>query len=146
MGILLHDHLKPTTVCNSAIICEEGGATSLPGNTFFTHEAKLLLCICNMVYCLNLTTLHLLWRTKVDEATCFEIFPFDGGIITHGELEIAKLDFDGNKKWSFSGSDIFVSPDGAGVFRIANHQITVKDWEGFEYILDAKGRLVHENL
>jgi hypothetical protein len=62
------------------------------------------------------------WSTKVDLATCFGIhfhMPTDT-IVSHGELEIARLSDDGVVLWRESGADIFsegfeLLPDGIEV-------------------------------
>ncbi|MTI48429.1 MAG: hypothetical protein FH761_11345 [Firmicutes bacterium] len=62
--------------------------------------------------------------------------------IIHGEVAITCISIDGEKQWSFSGRDIFVTNDGSVDFYISNGQIITKDWENNQYILDKKGNLL----
>lgn len=58
---------------------------------------------------MNLRPFEIKWCAQVDAATCFGIY-FDtqhNALISHGELEIARLLPDGAILWSRSGADIF---------------------------------------
>jgi hypothetical protein len=58
---------------------------------------------------MNLRPFEIEWFVQVDAATCFGIY-FDvphSALISHGELEIARLSYDGAILWSRSGADIF---------------------------------------
>lgn len=39
---------------------------------------------------------------------------------------------------------IFTTPDGSDVFEIEEGKRRVKDWEGYIYTLDSKGKLISE--
>lgn len=58
-----------------------------------------------------LPDLVLNWQTQCDQATCFQIFKQLNDYIIHGELQVTKLEKNGNKKWEFGGRDIFVNID-----------------------------------
>lgn len=68
---------------------------------------------------------------------------FDGYII-HGEVEIIKLNHNFEKKWSFSGADIFVTPDNQPTFEMTENRIKLYDWNGTYYELDLDGTLSTE--
>ena len=72
----------------------------------------------------------------------YGIYKIRGGYIIYGEVEIIKLDLDFNKKWSFSGSDIFVSYSGKNAFEICDKKIKLFDWEDNYYEIDFDGKLM----
>jgi hypothetical protein len=76
--------------------------------------------------------------------TCFTIYKIESGYIIHGELEILKIDLSLNVKWTFSGADIFVTPDGDQAFQIINDKIILHDWNGTIYKLDMLGNLISD--
>jgi outer membrane protein assembly factor BamB len=92
----------------------------------------------------TLPDLKLVWRTTVDSATCFEIFKFNDNFIVHGELEISKIDQEGNIIWRFSGSDIFTTPTGKDSFKIVNEIIYATNWDNVTFELNANtGQLIN---
>jgi len=130
---------------NSAIICEVGGATGIHTNSFLIEEDNILICCCDKVYSLKIPDLSINWAKRLDPATCFGIYKFKGDLIIHGELQISRIDFQGNQKWKFGARDIFVTPDGEESFKIVGEIIKLKDWEGYEYILDESGNEIHNS-
>lgn len=144
IGIIIRDVSDPDKVLCAAIICETGGATSIGEQTQIIEGQNLVVCICNMVYCLNIHTLDLQWKTKADTITCFCIHKFGQGLITHGELELTKLDFNGLIEWQFSAREIFVTPNDQPAFRIEGECAIVQDWSGYEYVIDANGKPITE--
>jgi hypothetical protein len=118
---------------NSTIIGAEGGASGLHKTSQITETNRILICCSDSVFCLDLPTLNLNWKSKVDEATAFEIFRIDNGYIIHGELEIIRIDDNGNIIWKNGGADIFVTPDGKEDFEIKDNFIKATDWENRTY-------------
>ena len=58
---------------------------------------------------LALPLFDLLWHRQVDHATCFGVY-FSANhycLISHGELEIARVSLSGEVVWSSGGADIF---------------------------------------
>ena len=143
VGILLRDKIDRENLINSAIICESGGATHLGPQSFLIRGNELILCICNHLYSLDLNSLDLNWRTQVDDITCFSLHEFGGGILTHGELQLSFLNFNGTLQWEFLARDIFVTYEESPAFRIENDLI-VKDFSGYEYHVNSKGEVEKE--
>ena len=56
---------------------------------------RLLIACGNEVFCILLPSLELLWHTQVDMATCFQIVAYQEDYITHGEVEIVRLNKQG---------------------------------------------------
>ena len=75
----------------------------------------------------------MLWKTKGDEATCFEIFKYQDSYIVHGEMEITRLDRNGNIQWQQSGADIFTTLDGQDNFKLTDDYIIATDWQNRIY-------------
>lgn len=58
---------------------------------------------------LVLPRLELAWAAEVDFATCFGVYhsPNHGCYVSHGEVDIACVSYDGKVVWRYSGEDIF---------------------------------------
>ena len=124
---------------NSAIIGAEGGATRLHETSQIIESNRILICCCDSIFCLDLPTLNLNWKTKVDIATAFEIVKIENGFIIHGELEITRIDNDGKIIWQNGGADIFVSQNGNNDFEVKDNVVKATDWENRIYKWNLKG-------
>ena len=82
---------------------------------------------------------NLLWKTKTDQISCFEIFKKDDFYIVHEELEISKLDNNGKILWQKSGVDIFTTISGKNDFQLNENYIIATDWENRTYKFDYNG-------
>ena len=129
-------------IIDSCIIIGSGGATGIHQNSSLIDKDQLLLCCCDTIFCLTLPELELKWKTQADQATCFQIFRQQENYIIHGELQVTKLDKDGNKKWEFGGADIFVSIDNEEEFKIENDGILLTDFAKTKYKIDFDGKLI----
>ena len=138
-GIQVKDKLTGIEI-SSAIICEQGGATTIHEKSYFIDNEKIWICVCDKIYCLNLPELEIEWFRRIDYATNFSINQFRDDFIIHGELGIICINRNGDIKWRFGGRDIFVSENGEANFQIIDNQIKVKDWGGFEYKIDENGK------
>ena len=82
--------------------------------------------------------------TNFKEFDCFGcnygIYRVQNGYIIYGEIEIIMLDLKFNKKWSFSGKDIFVSMSEKKAFEIYENSIKLHDFEGNFYEIDFSGK------
>ena len=74
--------------------------------------------------------------------TCFQIFKRQDDYIIHGELQVVRLDKDGNIKWRFGGTDIFVSIDNDEEFKIESDGILLTDFSKTKYKIDFDGKLI----
>ena len=127
---------------SSAIICEVGGATGIYDNSFVITDNTLLICCCNTVYSFKLPNLSLNWKKEFDPATCFSIYSIKNDFIIHGELQITRIDKDGIKKWEYGARDIFVTPDRKESFELKGDKIYLRDWQGYEYVINENGQEV----
>jgi hypothetical protein len=124
----------------SAIVCEVGGSTTIHDKSFIIEDDYILLCCCNKVYSLKLPDLTIHWKKELDWATCFAIYPFMNDFVVHGELEITRVDKNGNVKWIFGARDIFVTPDEKESIEFTADNIKLRDWQGYEYLLNENGQ------
>jgi hypothetical protein len=129
-------------IIDSCIIIGSGGATGVHQNSSLVVNDRLVICCCDTVFSLTLPDLELKWKTQADQATCFQIFKQQDDFIVHGELQVTKLDKDGNKKWEFGGADIFVSIDNEEEFKIENDGILLTDFAKTKYKIDFDGKLL----
>jgi outer membrane protein assembly factor BamB len=127
---------KDEELINSTCLVSGGGTTGIHETGLLIDNNKLLICCGNSIFCLTLPDLELDWRTKADDATCFEIFKYKDAYIVHGELEISRVDKSGQIVWEFSGSDIFTTPNGKDTFEIRDGKVIAINWEGIVYELD----------
>lgn len=104
----------------------------------------LIILMNNKVAFIELKNINLLKVIEVSSFCCFSISQFKVGYIVHGELDIVYINDNLQKEWSFSARDIFTTPDGSDVFEIEEDKIRIKDWEGYIYTLDSKGKLISE--
>ena len=129
-------------IIDSCIIIGSGGATGIYQNSSLFDNNQLLICCCDTIFCLPLPDLELKWKTQADQATCFEIFKNQEDYIIHGEIQVTKLDKNGNIKWEFGGSDIFVSIDNDEDFKIEHDGILLTDFAKTKYKIDFDGKLL----
>jgi len=138
-GIRIFNGEKELT---SALVCEPGGRTTIHENSFILANDSLLICCADKIYSLAIPTLQIQWKRRFDPATCLAIYPFKNDFIIHGELQITRIDSEGNEKWGFSGRDIFITPKGENAIELLDDKIKLLDWEGYEYILNADGQVI----
>jgi hypothetical protein len=126
----------------SAVIGSIGGGTAIHNTSTIIENDRILVCCSDTVFCLSLPDLFLLWRTKADQVTCFEIYKYKDSYIIHGEVEISRLDNNGKILWQQSGADIFTTCNGKDSFFITDNFISATDWENKKYKFDFNGRLI----
>lgn len=124
----------------SAIICEIGGYTTIHDNSFAITNDTILICCCDKIYSVSIPELKINWKKRFDPATCFAIHPFQDDFIIHGELQITRINREGNEKWKFIAGDIWVTPDGKESIELTDSRIKLTDWEGYVYELDSNGQ------
>ena len=131
----------------SIVLTAGGSVSSLWEKSALLDGDRLLVACGNEVFCILLPTLELLWHTQVDMATCFEIVPYQDDYITHGEVEISRLNWQGEILWQFSGKDIFVSPiERTPSFTLTPKGIELVDFNYESYFIDYDGKLFGQFL
>lgn len=126
---------------NSCLLHSLAG-TRIHATSALLDGKTLLVCCGYSLFSLELPTLDLNWQIQVDLAACFQVHKIHDGYLTHGEVEISKTNKQGELEWSFSGADIFVTPDGSRSFSISDEHIELIDWNYHKYIIDFNGEVV----
>lgn len=129
---------------SSAIIGSIGGGTGIHDTSQIIENDKLIICCSDSVFCLSIPDLNLIWKTQADQATCFEIFKLQDSFIVHGEMEITRLDSNGNILWQNGGADIFTTEKGVDDFEITDSFIRATDWENKTYKFSFDGKQIEE--
>ena len=127
----------------SIVLTAGGSVSSLWEKSALLDGDRLLVACGNEVFCILLPTLELLWHTQVDMATCFEVVPYQDDYITHGEVEISRLNRQGEILWQFSGKDILVSPiERTPSFTLTPEGIELVDFNYESYFIDYDGKFL----
>lgn len=130
---------------SSAIICEADRQTMLNKNSFIIENDKIWICVCNKIYCLEIPSLELIWQKDFDAFSNFHLHKLEDDFIIHGELEIFRINKEGEILWRFGGRDIWVSIDGKVECSIKDNKIILFDFESNEYVLDFEGKELEFN-
>lgn len=130
---------KNDVLLTSAIIGSIGGGSGIHKTSIIYEDTRILICCSDSIFCLSIPNLQLLWQTKADQATCFEIYKYQDSYIVHGEIEISRLDKNGKIVWQQSGADIFTTIDGKQDFELTDKFIIARDFESRVYKFDYDG-------
>lgn len=124
----------------SCILGASRGASGVHEHSAVVHVDSLLIAVGPFVASLQLPALTLNWKVKTDWATCFGVYhsPKNRCYISHGEIDVAAVSYDGTIMWSNSGADIFTNG-----FAVSQNQVTAIDWNEDKYVWDiATGELI----
>lgn len=129
-GLLCREQEGPTHSC---ILLAGGGASRVHDHSVVVVNGSCFVGVGDMLCCLSLPSLDLMWAVRVDTATCFGVYYFPQGdcLLSHGELEIARVNLDGQIIWSANGKDIF-SED----FQIVDDHVEAVDFNHQVYRID----------
>jgi hypothetical protein len=126
----------------SILLGATGGGTGVYDNTALIDNDRVVTCCTDTVFCLSVTGLDLLWSTKADIATCFAVYRYQQDYIVHGELEISRLDREGNIIWQVGGADAFVTLEGNSDIVLYEDRIIAMDFEYSKYVFDYDGHTI----
>lgn len=118
---------------NRCLVFASGSQTSLDSRSGILRDNQCIFAIGCFLAALRLPDLTLAWHTKVDTASCFGVYhiPQYEGYVSHGELSIALVDYDGRIRWSQGGKDIFTNG-----FTLYDKTVEVIDFLNNEYRFD----------
>ncbi|MBA3872426.1 MAG: hypothetical protein H0X30_25085 [Anaerolineae bacterium] len=96
-------------VVHSCLLVASGGGTTVHSKSALIHNEHCIVAVSSFLACLHLPDLNMVWQAQVDHATCFGVYhlPQLESYLTHGELDIARVSYDGEIIWSSGGKDIF---------------------------------------
>ena len=105
-GLLLHVY---GTLHQSCILFAGGGASGIHEHSAVIVGDTCFVAVGDMICSLSLPSLDVLWHRQVDTATCLGVYfsPKYDCLISHGEIEIARVSLSGEVTWSTAGADIF---------------------------------------
>lgn len=118
---------------NSCLILASGGATTVHQQSALLHGNRCIVAVSAYLVCLQLPDLQMIWHTQVDDATCFGVYhvPKYESYISHGELDIARITYDGEILWSSGGKDILTNG-----FTLFDDYAEVMDFNNERYRID----------
>ena len=129
---------NPEGETHSAILLAGGGASRVHENSGVVVNGSCFVGVGDMLCSLSVPTWDLRWAIRVDSATCFGVYysPKHDCLLSHGELEIARVSLSGEIVWWASGKDIFSEG-----FRIVGDYAEAIDFNHEIYLIDiATGR------
>jgi hypothetical protein len=86
-----------------------GGVTVIHAHSAVCLVDRCYIAVGDALCAISIPALTLEWETAVDWATCFGVYhvPEYRCLISHGELEVARVNYAGKVEWRTSGRDIF---------------------------------------
>lgn len=125
-GVILDG--EPVIVLGAA-----GGCSGIHEHSALVVRGVLYLAVGDRLVSFALNSRTLSWVSVIDPATCFGIYyePNRAALISHGELEVARIDEAGAILWSSGGADIFWEG-----FKLEPEFIAVTDFNHREYRFD----------
>jgi hypothetical protein len=117
-------------VLRSCILLAHGGATGIHQHSALIYENSCLIAVGSFLFSLQLPCLEIEWTAKVDTITCFGVYysPTHDCFISHGELDISRVDHGGKILWQAGGKDIFTNG-----FELHDDHIEAVDWDNERY-------------
>jgi hypothetical protein len=145
-----------------ALICSKNGEslknyliTGIDGSCYFhlsteddnSQSVKLLdneliISLGFTLVSFDLDKMRLNWKIRPDMAEIFEFYELKEDFILRGELQIHRVDRNGNVKWSYGGRDIWVNPNGKKEVTIHEDEIELIDFESNRYFIDYNGKTI----
>jgi len=122
---------------SSAVLCENGGRTTIAESVFQIEDEKIWVCVGDKVYCLKIPTLQIEWHAYFNNGVNFSVHQFQEDLLIHGELGLIRISTDGTLKWRYEGSGIFISRKDN--IKIEGNTIELIDGNNDKYIIDEFG-------
>jgi outer membrane protein assembly factor BamB len=117
----------------NSLLLESAGPSGVHNRSLLIVGDTCYVAVGPDIVALSTPTLEVVWSRRVDDAQCFGIHPGPDGnsLISHGELEIARVSLSGEILWQTGGADVF-----AGPLNVSSKQVTVRDFNGAVYRID----------
>lgn len=128
----------------SCILGASRGSSGLHEHSAFIHADTLFFAVGPFVVSLQLPLLSLNWKVMTDQVTCFGVYhaPEHRCLVSHGELEITAVTYEGAIIWSNSGADIF-----SNGFSTSRDRVIAIDWNEDRYVWDiTTGKLIETTI
>ncbi len=108
------------------------------------NENTLVLSLGTNFASFNVESQEIIWNIKPDLVAIFEFYDLEDDYLLRGELEMFRIDNNGNIKWKYAGKDIWVNNEGKKEVQIEENKIRLIDFEGNEYVIDYFGKTTAE--
>jgi hypothetical protein len=120
-------------ILGSRILLADGGTSGVHEHSALLHKNSCVVAVGPFMCSLRIPSLELEWKAKVDMATCFGVYysARHHCFISHGELEISRVEHDGRVLWKAGGKDIFTNG-----FELHENHVEVVDWNNERYHVD----------
>ena len=136
-----------TITCHSETMVDNIKLIALIGRIYGNTEhctviigSRLAVLVDDYLSIIELSDISLITKVKIlSFGTGIALYSFDDGLLVHGEIDVVKIDYDGNTEWSFSARDVWVTADGTDALRIEGDKIFLTDFEGHTYVLNRFG-------
>lgn len=102
----------------------------------------LIMCLGFTMASFNLDKFNFNWKIRPDTAEVFDFYDLENDFLIRGEVEIHRIDRNGNLKWSFGGLDIWFNPNGEREVTILNDVIELVDFQSNKYVIDYQGKCI----
>ena len=125
---------------SSCVVTAPGFGQRINDHSGVVHNDSLILAVGAFVVSLSLPTLDLNWKAQATAGECFGVYycPDQCCYISHGEIDVARLSYDGTIQWTQSGADIFTNG-----FEIIGERVNAVDFNDNVYVWDiVTGQLV----
>jgi len=129
-------------IINTAII--SAGLGGIWPNVAIAEKDRIVFCCGKNITCLSIPELKLLWQTKSNDSVCFCIYPYQNSYIIHGEMNISRIDENGNLIWQQSGGDIFVNLQTGNNFLLTEDCIFAIDFNNNHYKFAYDGKIIND--
>lgn len=106
--------------------------------SFLIIDDSIIIYFDGIILSLNLENLKLNWIKEFTDI--IDIVLFQNDLFVYDELEILRLDKNGNKKWNFGGMDHFISYQGTDNFIFFDEYIQMVDSNEVIYRISYDGK------
>ena len=116
----------------SCLLSADGGASGVHDHMAIQHNDVCFIAVGPFIAALDVQSLKLKWVRQTDDATCFGVYNSakHNCLLSHGEIEIARVTYDGKIVWQAGGADIFTNG-----FELQDDVVRVFDFEDREYVI-----------
>lgn len=128
---------KNEKLVSNCLVIGYGGTTNVAPNTSLINEDELIVCCGNTVFCLELPTLQLKWKTEGCEVACNQIFQQDDQYIVNGQQTVTAIDKDGYITWQYP---VLMSLDDGEIFKMEEDGILLLDHENKKHKIGFNGK------
>ncbi|MEO1437258.1 MAG: hypothetical protein AAFV80_17080 [Bacteroidota bacterium] len=122
----------------SAILCENGGRSTISEAIFHLEHDFLYVCIGDKLYALSFPSLKVNWFYPVDFGTIHSVNSFAGDLLIHANSGLVRISKSGSIQWRFQGGNGVFTP-GDNRLSLTEGQITVIDGNDRKFVLDGNG-------